>query len=177
MRRSRVAAVALVAVVTSVTLLFGAPGASIRIVSPKAGARVSGEIDVVSQVSTSAAVSYVLLCVDGERPASTNSSPYRFLFDTQTLPDGPHRLWVEAYDTYGVIGASKQITVHVKNGVAPVVTAKSAAKQQTVAKSTQQAPAGGDAGQEYGGLRFAGCGGDAAGAQTAVRGGPRPRFS
>ena len=134
-RRSGVAAVLIAVMLVSVTGLFGAPGATVRITSPRSGAKVSGEIEVVASVKTSATVSYVILVVDQDRPCVTNSSPYRFQLDTWALSDGAHRVFVEVYDSFGLIASSKAITIHVKNGSpAPAVSQKAAAPRK-VAKS------------------------------------------
>jgi len=132
--RSRVAAVLIAAMVVSVTGLFGAPGAMVKITSPSAGARVSGEIAVSATVKASAALSYAILVVDQNRPCVTNSSPYRFQLDTRSLPDGPHRVSVEVYDDFGLIASSKTITINVKNSSSPAVPQK-AAPPRAMAKS------------------------------------------
>jgi len=138
-RRARVAALLVVAVVVTVTGLLAAPGAVVKLTSPKAGARVSGEIEVAATVKTSANVSYVIFGVDGERPCSTNSSPYRFRLDTTMLPDGVHRVFAEAYDDFGLIASSKAITIVVKNNSGPVeVAGELAAAPQPVAKKAAQ---------------------------------------
>lgn len=120
---SLLAGTLILAMVASISGLLGAPGTTIRITSPTAGARVSGAIDVQASVKSTADVSYMLFGVDGDRPSSTNSTPYVFHLDTRTLTDGPHRIFVEAYDRYGMIASSEVITIHVKNGSASAVQA------------------------------------------------------
>ena len=132
--RSWVAAALIVAMTLSVTGLFGAASATVRITSPRAGAKVSGEIEIAAAVKTSANVSYVIFGVDGDRPYSSNSSPYRFALDTTALPDGVHRVFAEAYDNYGLIAASKTITIVVKNGSGAPVVAKKAAPTRMAEK-------------------------------------------
>ncbi len=110
LRRSKVAAVLIAVMAVSVTGLFGATGASVKITSPKSGARVSGEITVSTSVKASS-VAYLILVVDGERPCVTNSRPYRFNLDTRMLADGPHKISVEAYDSFGMIASSRAITI------------------------------------------------------------------
>jgi len=110
--------------VGSITGLFGAPGATIRITSPAPGARVSGYVDIQASIKTTADVAYVLFGIDGSRPYSTNSTPYVFELDTRTLADGRHQIFVEAYDKYGMLGSSKTITIYVKNGSSSAVQAR-----------------------------------------------------
>jgi len=78
MRRSKrsyslLAGILAVAMVVSVTGLFGASGTTVRITSPASGARVSGSVDIQVSIKTTADVSYVLFGIDGTRPYSTNS--------------------------------------------------------------------------------------------------------
>ena len=88
------------AMVVSVSGLLGATGTSISITSPIAGASVKGTITVQASVRTDDRISYVILGVDQDRPQSSNSAPFSFALDTRELTDGPHRLYVEAYDRY-----------------------------------------------------------------------------
>lgn len=121
---SLVAGILVLAMVGSITGLFGAAGTTIRITSPAPGARVSGHVNIQASVKTTAGVAYVLLAVDDSRPYSTNSTPYVFELDSRTLADGPHRIFVEAYDKYGMLGCSEVITIHVRNGTSSAVQAR-----------------------------------------------------
>jgi hypothetical protein len=139
MRRSRrsyslLAGILAVAMVVSVTGLFGASGTTISITSPASGARVSGSVDIQVSVKTTAEVTYVLLGIDGTRPSSTNSAPYVFELDTRTLTDGAHRIFVEAYDRHGMLSSSKPITLYVKNGAASAVPLEAQAPATRVAE-------------------------------------------
>lgn len=129
--RRRLLFVPLVALLSSGTVLLGA-GEVLRISSPAHKARVSGTIAVTAEVTTSARVAYVLLAVDGTRPASTNSLPARFQLDTRELRDGPHVLFAEAYAHRTRIAASKAITIYVNNQPAPRVLAKQQSTSKTV---------------------------------------------
>jgi len=145
MRRSTwsqavVAGVLVVAMVMSVTGLLGSPGARIRITSPAAGARVSGVVDIRAAISDSASLSYVILGVDDERPCSTNSSPYVFPLDTRELADGPHRIFIEAYDRYGLVGSSKVITVYVQNGPPSPAPASKPSAPRVAARPAAHSP-------------------------------------
>jgi hypothetical protein len=111
-----VACFLVLAMVVSVTGLLGATGTSISITSPRPGASVKGTIDVQASVRTDDRISYVILGVDQDRPQSSNSAPFSFTLDTRELTDGPHRIFVEAYDRYGLVGSSTVVRIYVKNG-------------------------------------------------------------
>jgi hypothetical protein len=96
---------------------------------------VSGTIAVTAEVATSAPVAYVLLAVDGTRPASTNSLPARFQLDTYQLPDGPHVLSAEVYAHRTRIAASRPITVYVSNQTAPAPSCASTKPAKVAARS------------------------------------------
>ena len=138
--QATIALVLALAMLASITGLFGAPGATIRIISPSAGAKVSGLVDIRASVSASPDISYLILGVDEGRPFSSNSSPYVFQLDTRELTDGPHRIFLEAYDRYGLIGSSKAITIYVNNGWSSPAPAAKASPPRVAAKPTPQAP-------------------------------------
>ncbi len=131
--RALVASLLVVTMVGSFTGLLGASGTGILITSPKAGARVSGAVDVQASIKVDADISYVILGVDDDRPYASNSAPYSFELDTRTLTDGPHRLYVEVYDRYGLVGSSKTLTVYVRNGSSAAVEAEEPAEPTRVA--------------------------------------------
>jgi len=114
--RPLVAGVLVLAMVVSLTGMLVAAGTSIRIASPASGARVSGIISIQASVRTDDRISYVILGIDQDRPQSSNSAPYTFQLDTRELTDGRHRIFVEAYDRYGLVGSSSVITIYVNNG-------------------------------------------------------------
>jgi len=131
--RAFVAGVVMLAMLLSMTVLFGARGSLAKITSPSAKAKVQGLVEVRAEVN-SPNVGYVILVVDGDRPGSTNALPASFQLDTRELADGPHKVSVEVYDGFGMIGASKAITIYVKNGAGPLVTAKQPARTRVAAK-------------------------------------------
>lgn len=128
------AAVLALALAASISGLFGATGVSIKITSPAAGAKVSGVLTITASVRGARDVSYVVFGVDGDRPHSTNSEPYSFQLDTTVLTNGPHRIFAEAYDDYGLIASSKVITISVRNRAASVAQAKKAPPAQLAEK-------------------------------------------
>ncbi len=132
--RALVAGTLVLAMVVSLTGLLGAAGTSIRIVSPSAGAKVSGVISIQASIRTDERISYVILGVDEDRPQSSNSAPYTFQLDTRELADGPHRIFVEAYDRYGLVGSSSATKIHVKNGSTSPTQVKKQPTTQVAAK-------------------------------------------
>ena len=85
-------------------------------------------------------VAYVIFGVDDDRPSSSNAAPYTFQIDTTALSDGAHWIFAEAYDNYGLLASSKIITIHVKNGSAPLVQARKAPATKVAAKAKPAAP-------------------------------------
>src|SRR5690554_2409977 len=59
--------------------------------------------------------------LDGAEPIASYSPPLRFELDTTRLPDGPHTLRVEAYDSFGTKGV-KVVPFTVRNGPGIVVS-------------------------------------------------------
>jgi hypothetical protein len=118
------------------TVLFSA-GDVVRISLPAHSAEVSGTIEVRAEVDTSSPVAFVLLVVDGTRPASTNYLPATFQLDTRELSDGPHAVSAEVYADFQMIAASKAITIHVNNWKAP----QAVTKQRSTPKTTTAASA------------------------------------
>ena len=112
------------------TVLFSA-GDVVRISLPAHNAEVSGTIEVRAEVDTSLPLAFVLLVVDGTRPASTNTLPATFQLDTRVLSDGPHVVSVEAYADFQMIAASKAITIYVNNQTAPQAVAKQRSTPKT----------------------------------------------
>jgi len=138
--RPILAGLLVLAMVLTITGLLGAAGASIRLMSPKAGAKVSGTIEVQAKVKADQQVSYVILGVDEDRPQSSNSPPYSFEIDTRELSDGAHRIFVEAYDRYGLVGSSTVVTVYVKNASSSAVQVKKPAQTQLAVRPSVKAP-------------------------------------
>ena len=90
------------------------PTASIT--DPAAGATVSGTLSIASTASDDVGVTKVELYVDGAMKAVDLSAPYSFSLDTTTLSDGPHWLYVRAYDAAGNYGTAGVTNVTVANG-------------------------------------------------------------
>ena len=131
---SLVAGLLALAMVISITGLFGASGIAVKITAPKAGAKVSGVLNIAVAVKGAPKIGYAILGVDDDRPISNNAAPYAFELDTTALSDGAHRIFVEAYDNYGLLASSKAMTIFVRNGSAPPVQAKKAAPTRVASK-------------------------------------------
>jgi len=138
--RSLVAGLLILAMVGTVTGLFGATGVGVKIASPAAGSRVADVLSIAVVVSGSAKVAYVILGIDEERPFSKNAAPYTFELDTTALSDGPHKIFAEAYDSCGLIGSSKAITIYVRNSPKPVAQARKTPTTRIASKPKLSAP-------------------------------------
>ncbi|HZD97329.1 MAG TPA: Ig-like domain-containing protein, partial [Micromonosporaceae bacterium] len=90
------------------------PSASIGL--PADGATVSGTVEVDSTASDDVGVRKVELYVDGALAGTDTAAPYSFSVDTTTLGDGPHWLFVRAYDAAGNYGTDGVTSVTVANG-------------------------------------------------------------
>lgn len=93
-----------------------APTASIT--SPAASGTVSGLANVDVGASDNVGVTRVELKVNGALVATDTSSPYRFSWDTTTVPNGMASLVAVAYDAAGNSKASSAVGVNVANAVA-----------------------------------------------------------
>jgi hypothetical protein len=138
--RAPVAGLLVLALVASLTGLLGASGTTIRITSPQSGARVSDVVPIRASVATDVKIAYVILVVDEDRPFSSNSAPYGFDLDTRELTDGPHRLSVEVYDRYGLVGSSRAITIYTNNRSSSAVQVKKAAEATRLATKPAAKP-------------------------------------
>jgi subtilisin family serine protease len=86
------------------------------ITSPANGSTVGGAITVQASAGDDVGVSRVELYVDGALNGTDTSSPYAFMWDTTTVPDGSHSLQTKAYDAAGNVGSSAAVSVAVSNG-------------------------------------------------------------
>jgi len=115
LRRPNLARIAVAVVwVVAIEAMTAAGGELVRITSPKDGQRATGLVRVQAQTELEDP-SYLIFCVDGDRPRSTNSQPYVYELDTTSLPDGPHALAAEVYAREGLVGRSDPVTIIVAN--------------------------------------------------------------
>ena len=88
---------------------------TVEITYPADGSTVSGKITVKVNATDDKAVSRVELYKDNKLFATKISSPYDFIWDTTTDPNGAHTLKAKAYDTSNNTAESNPITVNVNN--------------------------------------------------------------
>lgn len=94
-----------------------APTASI--VSPGAGATLSGTTSVNVSATDNVGVTRVELIVDGALFATDATGPYSFSWNTGSYANGAHDLIAYAYDAAGNVGQSSHVSVSVSNAVTP----------------------------------------------------------
>jgi len=122
----------------------------LHIVSPTAGAAVSGSIQVTVQPEEQLALGYLALLVDGKFRAMSNAAPYRLTLDTHTCTDGPHELRVDGYSTAGVRVAWATRMIVVANGSAsgpaslpPAASSDAGSTAEEVAAASGRGPTNG----------------------------------
>ncbi len=87
---------------------------SVTIVSPTAGAVLSGTVTVRATATDNTGVVQTALQVDGAIRATGTTPPYQWTLDTTTIANGTHTITVLASDAAGNIGAAS-VTVTVQN--------------------------------------------------------------
>lgn len=99
-----------------------------NITLPANGTTVSAQTTVSVNASDNVGVTKVELYRNGTLYATSTVSPYNFLWDTTTVPNGTYTLTAKAYDAAGNVGTSAAVSVNVSNtiggsdSVAPVAT-------------------------------------------------------
>lgn len=97
----------------------GAP--VVVITSPVDGATISGLVSVAATATDPAGIDVAYLILDGATVSASGTAPYSVQLDSRTLSDGPHSIYVRAWNTVGKAGDSQKINVIVANA-APVPT-------------------------------------------------------
>jgi hypothetical protein len=103
----------------SVSLTVNSPAANgVAIVSPVAGASVSGTITVVGQITVTLDSAGSYLMVDGVEigTARVTNGPYLYPLNTTTLSNGQHVLQLWAHDIGNNTDLSVPVTITVANG-------------------------------------------------------------
>jgi hypothetical protein len=97
---------------------------AVAIVSPSAGAALSGVIQVTAQVGVPLDAAGSYLMVDGNEIGTQRESqgPFSYPLDTTTLSDGAHTLQVWAHDIGNNTDLSATVAVTISNGAAQPVT-------------------------------------------------------
>jgi subtilisin family serine protease len=88
-----------------------APQVSIR--SPKVGAKIAGDVVVEVDATDDGGLARVDLLVDGAQEATAAAPPWRFVWGTGSLPQGPHSLVARALDRTGRESNSGPVEVTV----------------------------------------------------------------
>jgi len=97
---------------------------------PKAGARVSGAIEIVVRAPEEMAIEYIALLLDSRFVGVSSSKPYRMYVDTRTCADGLRELRCEAYGRGGDIVGHSSLLVTVVNGSRTLMAEEVAARAE-----------------------------------------------
>ncbi|HLF06778.1 MAG TPA: Ig-like domain-containing protein, partial [Thermoplasmata archaeon] len=87
---------------------------TVQITAPADGATVGATVNVDATASDDLAVTNVEFRLDGTKTSLDSSPPYRWTWDTTTVPDGNHQISALAYDAAGN-SKTHSITVTVSN--------------------------------------------------------------
>jgi hypothetical protein len=90
------------------------------ITSPTDGAILSGKPSVTATVTNAEGIGDVFLVADETVVGMDVTAPYEFQLDTTQMPDGPHSLWIRAWQAGKAIDSAR-VRVAVKNVAAPPV--------------------------------------------------------
>ena len=88
------------------------------VIAAPTGGTVSGSVNVNVNASDNVSVMRVDLKVNGQVIASDTTTPYSFVWNSATLPDGAATLTAVAVDAAGTNGTSAPVTVNVANSTA-----------------------------------------------------------
>lgn len=106
---------------------------TVSLTSPGSGATVGGTVNVSASASDNVGVSRVEFYRNGALVATSNSAPYGFSWDTESVPNGSYTLTAKAYDAAGNVGQSQYSSVTVSNDyTAPMVGITSPASGSTL---------------------------------------------
>lgn len=88
---------------------------SVAVSSPTNNAMVTGSVGVVARTPAGADITRVELVVDGKMMGVSWAPPYGVLWDTNSVANGKHKLYVRTVSSLGVLTPSKTIVVRVAN--------------------------------------------------------------
>lgn len=88
---------------------------SVTLTSPARSMTVSGTIVLAATATDDVAVKSVSFYRDGTLIYTSGTAPYRFRWNTGTVPNGSYLLTARATDAAGNVGQSKSVTVTVRN--------------------------------------------------------------
>jgi hypothetical protein len=124
LRHGRTMAVAIALALVSTTVIFAAPRhrLTVAIVSPAAGASVTGSVAVAGTATDPTGVARIDISVDsGPYVAATGTATWTYAWDTSAIADGNHTVKARATNTAGNT-SSTSISLTVSNVTAPPPT-------------------------------------------------------
>jgi subtilisin family serine protease len=86
-----------------------------NIISPTNGSKVSGYVNIVASATDNVGVKYVYFYIDGVWKRTDSSSPYTYYWNSTSVSNGSHNMYVRAVDTSNNVGTSPTVTVNVSN--------------------------------------------------------------
>jgi len=94
----------------------------VTLTAPAAGASLSGSVTLSATASDFVGVSFIYFYSDAGYIGTANTPPYSVVWNTGTVPYGPHTLYAKAYDAALNAGTSQIIAVTVVDIVPPTVS-------------------------------------------------------
>jgi hypothetical protein len=107
----------------------------VTLTAPAAGASLSGSVTLSATASDFVGVSFIYFYSDAGYIGTANTAPYSVVWNTGTVPYGPHTLYAKAYDAALNAGTSQIIAVTVLDATPPTVSITSPANGGSVAKN------------------------------------------
>jgi hypothetical protein len=95
---------------------------SVAMISPLAGATLSGTTNLQASATDNIGVTRVDFFVDNQLVSGDTAAPYSVSWNTATVANGTHILAAKAYDAAGNVGQSSNVTVNINNYTAPTPT-------------------------------------------------------
>jgi len=100
----------------NLSINVGMPSATVEIISPTEGAKISGTISVIGTASDAVSLSVVQVSTDsGSYSNASGTNNWSFSLNTTSLANGVHTISARATDIAGVTSTSSPITVTVTN--------------------------------------------------------------
>jgi iron complex transport system substrate-binding protein len=99
---------------TQITFVINNGNTTVAINSPNNQSKVTGTVEIVSQVVSPRAITYVACIVDGFEVGNVSSNPYSFHIDTKSYRNGNHNISVKVRDEIGQNG-NAEVTVFFDN--------------------------------------------------------------
>lgn len=87
--------------------------------SAKGAAQVTGDVTLDAQLSSPKTPTFVAFYVDGQMTGMVNTSPYRYEWHSEDVPNGWHIIRTDALDDGGAVITSQSRRVQVRNAGTP----------------------------------------------------------